>query len=105
MKKGIWKCPLDNDLTVGTSSGLPNMDVEDNINQGPNNESIHNKFMESDGDHGHAEEQINIEPTSSEVLNSINMNNKGKLDDTNIPHMARLFYLFSFTIVFHEMDK
>ena len=45
--------------------------------------------MESDGDHGHAEEQINIEPTSSEVLNSINMNNKGKLDDTNIPHMAR----------------
>ena len=32
----------NNDLTIITSSGLPNMDVEDNINQGPINESIHN---------------------------------------------------------------
>ena len=79
----------NNDLRIGTSSGLPNMDVEDNINQAPNNESIHNEYMESDGDLGHAEEQINIEPTTTEVLNSINMNNKGKPGDTNIPHMAR----------------
>ena len=80
----------NNDLTIITSSGLPNMDVEDNINEGPINESIHDEYMESDGDHGHAEEQINIEPTSSEVLNSINMNNNEKPNDSDIPYMVRV---------------
>ena len=44
---------------------------------------------DSNDDHAHVQEQINIEPNSREILNSISIDSNGDPHGNNILHMAR----------------
>jgi len=80
----------NNDLTIGSGNGLPNIIGEDNVNHSPNNDSIHNDYMDgSNDDHAHVEEQITIESNAREILDSINIQADGQPHDNDITHMAR----------------